>query len=297
MNRLPPLRLLVTFEAVSRLGSMREAANELNVTQPAVTQALRALEDHIGTTLLDRSRKPARLTASGHILARATSDGLDTILNAIDDINEDELAQDLRLTVSCTLGMATYWLMPRLSKFYKKHPDVLINVQAPPTNLPMMSSSVDMVLWYGKGGWSDEKTIKLFDERVCPVGSPTFIEHLQRENKDLNAAQHINVRSPNTRYWVEWPDYLKRIGLTKPHGHGPTFDNYVQAAQAALDGRGLLLGWRSITETMVAEGRLVEWPNGAIDFGTSYFVTLSEKAQSKSSAAAFLSWLTEEAGA
>lgn len=109
MNRLPPLRLLATFETVARLGSMREAAARLNVTQPAVSQALRQLEEHLGANLIDRSRRPAGLTASGEILSRAVRSGLGQIATAIDDIRVLQGSGEAQVTVSCTLGMATYW--------------------------------------------------------------------------------------------------------------------------------------------------------------------------------------------
>jgi len=291
MIRLPPLRLLVTFESVARLGAMREAADELNVTQPAITQALRALEDHIGVILLDRSRRPARLTPSGHLLASATRDSLEAIVCAIEEIRDDAVAEGQQLTISCTLGMATYWLMPRLPNFYAKHPDILVNVQAPPTDMPTISTGVDLALRYGTGGWTDGQTTKLFDEVVCPVGRPETIEQLVTDNHSLDQAQLIHVNSPDTHHWAGWGDYLRLAGLKRSTVRGQTFDNYIQAVQAALDGRGLVLGWRSITEALVAEGALTAWPGGEVDFGTAYFITVSESAAAKVSTKAFMEWL------
>lgn len=291
MFRLPPLRLLVTFDTVARLGAMREAALELNVTQPAITQALRALEDHIGVVLFDRRRRPARLTPSGHILAQATRESLEMISTAIDEIQVDAAAQGQQLTVSCTLGMATYWLMPRLSNFYAKHPDIMVNVQAPPTDIPTISMGVDLALRYGKGRWTDGQTTKLFNEVICPVGRPETIERLINDGLGLDQAQLIHVNSPDSHHWAGWEDYLKSTGLKRPTLRGQIFDNYIQAVQAAQDGRGLVLGWRSITEALVIEGALVAWPNGEIDMGTAYFVTVSETAATKASTKAFMAWL------
>jgi LysR family glycine cleavage system transcriptional activator len=291
VDHLPPLRLLTTFEAVARLGAMRDAAAELNVTGPAVTQALKALEDHVGTTLLDRSTRPARLTESGQQLARATRDGLDMIARTIEEIRAG--AGEQSLTVSCTLGMATYWLMPRLSDFYARHPEILVNVQAPPTDLPAISAGIDLALRYGTGAWTDGETTKLFDEIVCPVGQPALVERLLAESIGLNNAPLIHVRSPKTHHWAGWPDYFKHRGLGRHSGSGQFFDNYVQAVQAALNGRGLVLGWRSITEAFVAEGALVSWPDGAVDLGTGYHATLSPAGARKSATQLFLTWLEQ----
>ncbi|MFT6887935.1 MAG: LysR family glycine cleavage system transcriptional activator [Paracoccaceae bacterium] len=295
MIRLPPLRLLVTFEAVARLGAMREAAGELNVTQPAITQALKALEDHVGVALLDRSRRPARLTGPGHQLARAARDGLETIARAIEEIRADAETDGQRLTVSCTLGMATYWLMPRLPGFYAGHPDVLVNVQAPSTDLPRITAGVDLALRYGTGGWIDGETAKLFDEIICPVGRPAVVERLLADGAGPGQAPLIHVRGPDRDHWTGWEEYLRHAGFGRSKGAGQSFDNYVQAVQATLDGRGLMLGWRSITGALVADGSLIAWPGGAIDLGSGYHATLSPAGAGKASARAFRDWLREQA--
>ncbi|MFK5977734.1 MAG: LysR family transcriptional regulator [Rhizobiaceae bacterium] len=294
MKRLPPLRLLVTFEAIARLGAMREAAAELNVTQPAITQAMKTLEEHVGVRLLDRSRRPARLTAAGQQLARVTRDGLDLISRTIEEIRSDANDEEHQLTVSCTLGIATYWLMPRLPDFYSRHPDILVNVQAPLLDVPTISAGVDLALRYGTGGWNDGKTIKLFDEVVCPVGCPAMIEALLTEGIGLDRAQLIHVRSLDSSHWASWSDYLKLAEVQRIAGAEQYFANYIQAVQAALDGRGLILGWRSITGDFVEEGALIPWPDGNIDLGTGYYMTLSSAGVAKKSTEAFFKWLGEQ---
>ncbi|UJW73445.1 LysR substrate-binding domain-containing protein [Rhizobium sp. SL42] len=291
MIRLPPLRLLTTFETVSRLGSMREAAIRLNVTQPAVTQALKALEEHVGAALIDRTTRPARLTDAGQQLARATRDGLDLIADTIEEIRISAGLEEQRLTVACTIGMATYWLMPRLTDFYARYPDVMVNVQVPPTDLPAISPGTDLVLRYGAGQWSDGATTKLFDETVCPVGRPALVERLLAAGEGLEQAPLIHVRSAETRHWAGWSDYLALRGLGKPASPGQIFDNYVQAVQATLDTRGLMLGWHSITDGLVADGSLVHWPEGSLDLGTGYYATVAPAGSKRAVVQAFVEWL------
>ncbi|WP_299654853.1 LysR family transcriptional regulator [uncultured Jannaschia sp.] len=139
MQRLPPLRLLVTFDAVQRAGSMGLAAVELNVTRPAISQAIGSLEDWLGVPLFDRSSKPSQPTEAGERLARATRSGLGQIAAAIEEIRLGAGFADRHITVSCTIGMATYWLMPRLSGFYARFPDAMVSVQAPPSDVPAFS--------------------------------------------------------------------------------------------------------------------------------------------------------------
>ncbi|TRL35975.1 LysR substrate-binding domain-containing protein [Rhizobium straminoryzae] len=291
MIRLPPLRLLTTFETFARLGSMREAATALNVTQPAVTQALKALEDHVGAVLIDRTTRPARLTETGQQLARATRDGLDLIVDTIEEIRISTGREDQRLTVACTMGLATHWLMPRLSDFYALHPGYVVNVQVPPTDLPQMWPGTDLVLRYGRGTWTDGTTLRLFNETVCPVGRPALVDSLLARGEGLEIAPLIHVRTVEARHWEGWTDYLGRRGLPKPKGPGHIFDNYVQAVQAALDGRGLMLGWRSITDALVSDGSLKAWPDGALDLGTAYFATVAPAAAKRPAVQAFVEWV------
>ncbi|WP_405404966.1 LysR substrate-binding domain-containing protein [Paracoccus sp. Ld10] len=284
------MRLLTTFEAVSRHGSMREAALKLNVTQPAVSQALTALEDYIGAPLIDRSVRPARLTETGDILARAVRGGLGQITAAVDHIRALHDTANLQVTVSCTLGMASYWLMPRLPAFYAEFPDITVNVQAPATDLPVLAPGVDIALRYGVGGWREGQTQQLFPEQVCPVGAPDLVARLLSDRIGLDTAPLIHVRSQNNQHWAGWEDYLRLRGITRHNMVGQSFNNYVQAAQAVLDGRGMMLGWRSITGNGVRDGALAPWPDGGVDLGTAYYVTAADDLSA--SGRSFLKWIT-----
>ena len=295
MDHLPPLRLLVTFEAVSRHGSMRDAAARLNVTQPAVSQALRLLEDHVGTALLDRSVRPARLTEAGELLSRAVREGLGRIAATLEDIRALHAEGERQVTVSCTLGMATYWLMPRLPAFYAVNPQITINVQAPATDLPVLTPGIDVALRYGMGGWREGRTEKLFDEKICPVGAPALVDRLLAEGRGLDSVPLIHVRSPANQHWAGWPDYFQARGLARGRAGGQHFDNYVQAAQAVYDGRGLMLGWRSITGRAVQAGTLRHWPGGTVDLGTSYFLTTN--AMPSQDTGVFVDWVRAQVAA
>lgn len=294
MDRLPPLRYLTTFEAIARLGSMRDAARHLNVSQPAISQTLKALEDHVGADLLDRSRRPARLTELGQRLAEATQSGLGVIEAAIDEIRSDAYADAQQINIACTLGMASFWLMPRLPLFYAQHPDIAVNVSAPPTGLPTLLGGADLALRYGRDDWRDGENIELFPERICPVGHPDLVTRLEQDNTGLETAPLIHVRNaPNTN-WAGWSAYFTQRGLRRQNGPERSFDNYVHAVQATQDGLGLMLGWRSITDDLVRNGQLLPWHGGVIDLGTGYFATFSASGAAKPQARIFFDWLMEQ---
>lgn len=293
MDRLPPLRLLTIFDAVQRLGSMQLAAAEMNVSRPAVSQAIRALEDHVGARLMDRSVKPAVATEAGQRLAQATRSGLLQMADAIEEIRLTTSRAQRQVTVCCTLGMATHWLMPRLADFYAQHPDIMVNVQAPQSDLPVFAAGIDIALRYGAKQWTDGDSELLFPERICPVGSAEVIAAVAAGPTRLRETALIHVRVPQSYGWTGWREYLAARGHGQPQGPQQVFDNYIQAVQAALDGRGAMLGWRSITAALVAEGRLVELPDGACDLGTAYWATCAPGSQDRPAANAFMRWIRE----
>lgn len=296
MQRLPPLRLLVTLEAVHRSGSMRLAAAELNVTRPAISQAILALEDWLGVPLFDRSAKPLRPTDAGERLARATLSGLGQIATVIENIRASARFADRHITVSCTMGMATYWLMPRLSGFYARVPDAMVSVQAPPSDMPAFSAGIDVALRYGTGSWDESETVKLFEERAFPLGQPDRIDALNGDLAALRTQPLIHVRTREANDWPGWQEYLAAKGMGDPVGPRQTFDNYVQATQAALDGQGILLGWLSINAGMLSDSRLRAMKAGVHDFGTAYWASSVPAANPRPLAQEFLDWI-RDAGA
>ena len=189
--------------------------------------------------------------------------------------------------------MATYWLMPRLPEFYAENGQITVNVQAPATDLPVLTPGIDVAFRYGTGGWREGRTEKLFDEMICPVGAPSLIDRLLAEGRGLDDAPLIHVRSPTNQHWAGWEDYLSARGLARARTGGQHFDNYVQAAQAVYDGRGLMLGWRSITGRAVQDGALRHWPDGTVDLGTSYFVTTNSVPSQDTQI--FIDWIRTQA--
>ncbi len=251
-REIPPLRLLTTFEAVLRTGGVQNAAAELNVTQPAVSQALRNLEDHVGTKLLDRRVRPAALTEAGRILLQGVSSGFDQIGRAVDHIKALESADQNIVTVACTICTGTYWLMPRLAEFYNQHPEITVKVST--TNLiPQFASETDLLIRYGSGDCADGESELLFRERLIPVCSPDAMMRLG--NGDLAKATLLHVEAED-ECWPRWDQYFEAMGLSGSGQGNRTFSNYVQATQAAIAGMGVMLGWVSNSSDLLRQGQL-----------------------------------------
>jgi DNA-binding transcriptional LysR family regulator len=293
MNRdLPPLRLLTTFAAVVRSGSVQAAAAELNVTQPAVSQAVRKLEEHVGVSLLDRGSRPARPTEAGYALAAATSESLSRIADLLDMLKQSGLDRTKTVTVACSVGVATYWLMPRLSIFYRAHPDFLVNVVTTQSGVPALTDGIDVAIRYGHGRWNDGVVFHLFDEAVEPVCAPSLRVRFE-EFVPPTEVSLLHVRSSEAS-WLTWSDYLIGVGHLPARAAGQSFTNYVQATQAALEGHGMMLGWRSITGALVASGSLVQAGLPILPPGDAFYLALRHK-KTGEAIETFAAWLKSHA--
>src|SRR3546814_4759352 len=172
------------------------------------------------------------------------------IAEAVAEIRRLDTEDQRSLRIACSFGFATYWLMPRLATFYERHPEVAVHVMTAPQGAPELGPGVDLAARYGDGGWQDGTVTPLFAERIDPVASPALAESLRRAPEPLAAAPLIHVESSDAR-WTPWEVYLRKLGLARGTARSGSrdlrFTNYVQATQAALAGRGVMLGWRSIT--------------------------------------------------
>jgi DNA-binding transcriptional LysR family regulator len=293
---VPPLRLLSVFESVLRNRGVRLAAAELNVSQPAVSQSLRQLEEHLDVKLLDRSTRPLSVTESGAILLKAMTDSLAKISEAIGEIGELKNTSSAYITVACSVGFATYWLMPRLSAFYALHPDVSVNVVTTMQGAPRLRQGIDIAIRYGDGVWEDGAVRKMFDERVDPVCSPAFLARAGDKAALLDTAPLIHVDVEDER-WLTWGHYLATTGASaRQKTDGPRFTNYVQASQAALGGQGIMLGWHSITGDAVKDGHLVTIVDEPLIPTDSFFLVLSPSLSARApQRQMFADWLIDSA--
>ena len=290
MRHLPPLRLFAVFEAVMRTGSPQRAAEEMNVSQPAISQAIKALEIHIGARLLDRRTRPPVLTQAGQILQRAVSEGLGQISDAIAQVNALHQMSGQSVTVACSVGTATYWLMPRLTEFYGNHPDLSVNVMTTAHGAPPFTAEVDMAIRYGSGHWTDGRVIKLFEDSVVPVCHPKLLQRFLNETNSLAGLALLHVNSGDES-WLGWREFLRLAGQKEPHVMGRTFTNYVQATQAALDGQGVMLGWNSNTADFIKRGDLVALPFQYVRPKEAFYLVVAPASGNKPNAVALADWL------
>jgi len=287
------LRLLTVFETVIRQGGIGPAAAELNVSPPAVSQAIKELENRLDAELLDRSTRPAGLTHAGRVLQRAIVDGLGRIAEAIVEIGRLGAGADQAATIACSVGFATYWLMPRLAVFYAQHPDLAVNVRTMQQGDPPLAAGVDLAIRFGDGNWDDGVVHHLLEEQIDPVCSAGLAARLHG-NDWLRSASLIHVDVEDAR-WLSWSDYLLATGQQATRRRGLHFTNYVQATQSALGGQGVMLGWRSITGDLLREGQLVRVGGAPLVPDDAFYLVVAHRPRSASACSFISTWLMDVA--
>ncbi len=295
LNRsLPPLGPLVAFDAVARHLSITRAADELGLTQAAVSRKIRALEEDLGVTLFRRLHRSLRLTPDGERLHAAASASLWRIAETAEGLREQGGGRPVSL--SATLAFATFWLMPRLPRFRAAYPEVELRLTAGDHRLDLESEGVDVAIRYGNGPWRGLVAERLLDEAVYPVCSPGF----HARNPDLATPAdlprypllHLDVRQ---RSWTDWGEWLRAFGQpVPPVKRGLRFNTYTILIQAATAGEGLALGWRNLVQDFVDNGTLVRPVNAEMPAPGAYHVIRPEAAEPSDELACFLTWLRGE---
>lgn len=295
--RLPPLDLVHTFEAVARHRSFTLAADELCLTQSAVSRQIKVLEETIGLRLFRRLHRAIEVTAEGQRLFDAVTRGLDEISGCLAALGA--AAKSPQITVSASVAFAWFWLMPRLERFGVLQPDVDLRVLA--TDQPVLpgTGDVDVAILFGAGQWEGLESHLLFGEQVYPVCSPAYLrDHpLLHRPEDLldQTLLHLEYGKPSFG-GVDWRTWLVRQGVSgQPVRRGLRFNSYPMVLEAAQAGQGVALGWSYVTDPLLADGRLVCPVDCRVETQDGYYLCASKGADQPASTAAFIDWISAEA--
>lgn len=295
-NSLPSLSLFQTFEVVARCRSFTLAADELCLTQSAVSRQIRALEDQLGLILFRRLHRAIELTADGQQLWDSVTRGLEEIMGCVGRLRA--ATETPQITVAASVAFSYFWLMPRLEKFSAQHPDIDLRVLATDQMINPRQEGVDVAILYGGGKLNGVRTQLLFGEKVYPVCSPAYL----RDHPELRTAsdmldQTLLHLDGGGNIWgaVDWRVWMMAQGVTgQPVRRGVRLNSYPMILQAAEAGRGVALGWSYITDAMLAEGRLVCPVDKALVTQENYYVSALEKAADSFATSAFLNWIMGE---
>lgn len=291
---LPPLNAVRAFEAAARLESFKQAAAELGVTQGAISQQVRLLEDWLGDPVLfRRATRRVALTPAGKALLDEIGPALDRIAEAVQRhraTHGDGPAAVLRVNALATFSMR--WLLPRLKRFRDDHPEIEVRLTTSNEPIDELPESYDVVIRGGPDVFHGFTSRLFLSERRLPVCSPALIARLPLDDvADLAAHTWLNVSSM-PRLWHDW---LVRAGQPRiTPSETLTFDHFFLSIQDALDGLGVAMGPTALIGDDLASGRLVApFPDVSLP-ARSYFAYVPDGSQHASPTAVFCDWLARE---
>ena len=300
LHRLPSLDFLRGFEAAGRTLSFTRSAEELFVTQSALSRQVKALEDALGVPLFERRHRALALTPAGQAFHRAVSEHLRAIALAADAAGRQ--AREPGLTLTTTVSFASLWIIPRLSRFRARHPDVEVYVSADDRTVDLDRGDVDIAVRYLAESAVPEGAIRLFGERMLPVVAPAVARDprtpLARPS-DLSRHVLLHLDDTDGRLpWLNWTAWLTSNGEPdlKPAG-ALRFRLYDQLIQAAVGGQGVALGRLPLLAELLRDGRLVAPFTKRFESTRGYYVLVAPHAAGRPDVAAFVGWLAQEAAA
>lgn len=249
---LPPLRSILTFEVVTRLGSISKAAEELSLTPSAVSHQITNLEAQIGRKLFERTARGVELTPSGARYQQSLAGALAVIANAAESARADGIEV---LRIQSSPSFAALWLVPRLSRFIDEHPDLKIKLSASHVHTDFSQSDIDVDIRYGQSQWPNLRVETVFEEEVLPLISPRLKEKLNLRSPEELLFQNLILSNVNL---VQWPQWFAAHGVAiSPSDYAVSFDRAYLSIQAAVQGLGIALESDRLAEDALGRGLLV----------------------------------------
>ncbi len=292
-----PYSALRAFEAVVRHSGFSPAADELGVSQSAVSQHVRTLEEWLGRDLLVRGARQSRPTREGEQLALAIAEGLGRISEVCAQLR-DRTRSDRTIVISCLPGFAFNWLFPRLLHFDLAHPDLSISIATDTGYHPFSGADSDIGIRYGLGEYPGLEVDLLMRERLFPVCTPslasslTSIQDLAQHTLLVDENLHHGTSSPTWEFWA------RQSGLTMPSS--PRTRRLGQSnmvIQAAIEGLGVALGREPLVIDALCDGRLVRPFSEMTLSPLSYWLVRRPETKDSQKVNEFLNWIKAEAAA
>jgi LysR family glycine cleavage system transcriptional activator len=296
VNGLPSLAGLEAFECVARHASFTRAAEELHVTQSAVSHRVRALEAQLGAALFVRLGRRVALTEEGKALAAATREAFALLRDGVARLERSK--RGTALTVSCSPSFAIRWLVPRLPAFRARHPDLDVRIAADDRLVDPGQDGIDCCIRYGPGRYPGVQHTRLSVERIAPVCSPVLLARGPRLSKVDDLAKHVLLHDEVLRDHpgrIGWRAWLEAAGARKVDPErGPRFSHAHMAIEAAIAGQGVALGRTTLVRRDLDEGRLVRPFALELESGLAYWLLTPRGQPLGPAVRAFRAWLADE---
>ncbi|EYU13998.1 MULTISPECIES: transcriptional regulator GcvA [Photorhabdus] len=291
-KRLPPLNALRVFDAAARHLSFTKAAEELFVTQAAVSHQMKSLEDFLGLKLFRRRNRSLLLTEEGQSYYLDIKE----IFTAINEATRKLQARSAKgaLTVSLSPSFAIQWLVPRLSSFNLAYPGIDVRIQAVDREEDKLADDVDVAIFYGRGNWPGLRTDRLYAEYLLPVCSPSLLTGENPLKTPADLARHMLLHDSSRR---DWQAYVRQLDMQQQINvqQGPIFSHSAMVIQAAVHGQGIALANNVMARTEIDAGRLVCPFNDVLVSKNAFYLVCHDSQAELGKIAAFRQWVLAQA--
>ena len=285
---LPPLGPLRIFETAGRLGNFTHAGRELGLSQAAVSQQVKLLEEYLGVALFVRRHRSVALTSEGTRLLRSARVALELITRTAREIRRGQSPSNLR--VAADLAFAHQSLMPRIADFIAGHPHIVPSIVASDYEADCLRDDVDVAILYGNGVWPGYQTRFLFGEEIFPVCSPAYRE----EHGDIDIYHldnHVLLDLQGRWDWVSWTQWATEVGLHIPDTtRVREFNNFPLLTEATVNGEGVALGWKYLSDAHLDTGALIRLSDLSLVTDRGYYLVTRDTPAGL--AEDFCEWLT-----
>lgn len=290
---LPPLNALRSFEAAARHQSFTRAADELCVTQGAVSHQVKALEAELGLKLFNRERQGLAITEAGQGYLAVVRDAFDRIA-----LGTDRLLQRQRsgvITVSMSPDFAAKWLVSRLGRFAEAYPEIELKVSATMHHVDFAREDVDLAIRHGAGNWAGLAGVNLCSEELFAVCSPALLRCRRGIHSPEDVLQFPLLHLNDRRDWSRW---LEATGASAEGLlHGPILNHASMLIDAAIDGQGIALARTALAAVDLINGRLVRPLQTTLPLKNTYWIVCPKATSALPKIVTFRDWLLAEAAA
>jgi LysR family glycine cleavage system transcriptional activator len=295
MVRLPPTAALRAFESAARHLSYTRAAEELSITQSAVSHQIRHIEQLWELKLFLRRGRSLRLTEAGHVLAPIVRDFIKRLSAKLAELRPGD-DRSVSLRVSLVQSFAFKWLVPRLGQFSQQHPSINVWISTTDELIDFSMHEVDVGIRLGHGGWSGLSEELILREYVFPVCSPRFLSRIMPPETPEDLLRYPLIYRHSQDICPRWRDWFRDAGVEiKSLPKGSKFPDTSMAVQAAIDDFGVALARSAHVQDDLATGRLVKLFDVSSPSNVAYYFVCPKGRESEPNIRAFHDWVVEEA--
>jgi LysR family transcriptional regulator, glycine cleavage system transcriptional activator len=289
MPTLPSTTGLRTFETSARLLNFTRAAEELNLTQGAISHQIRELEEVLGVRLFDRRHRGLALTEAGRIYLIHTREALESLRAGAEALGK----RDAVLTVTVSPNFANKWLVPRLGNFSAAHPEIDLRISAARRHTDFATDDIDLAVRHGTGDWPHLHVQRLCPEEIFPVCGPGLLTPGALLERPGDLRRHTLLHDRDRTGWRQW---LITFGVPADIAdHGPVFSDTSLAIDAAVAGQGVALARSALAIHDLDGRRLVRPMTESVSAAFAYWIVCPKASANESKIAIFRDWLVAQA--